>query len=34
LLEPDGLIEIYRRIATYFERWPFRYREIKPSGAR
>ena len=34
LFEPDGLIEIYRRIATYFERWPFRYREIKASGAR
>jgi branched-chain amino acid transport system permease protein len=34
LFEPDGLIEIYRRTATYFERWPFRYREIKASGAR
>jgi branched-chain amino acid transport system permease protein len=31
LFEPDGLIEIYRRVATYFERWPFRYREIKAS---
>ncbi len=34
LFEPDGLIEIYRRVATYFERWPFRYREIKAGGAR
>jgi len=34
LFEPDGLIEIYRRVATYFERWPFRYHEIKPGGAR
>jgi branched-chain amino acid transport system permease protein len=34
LFEPDGLIEIYRRIAIYFERWPFRYREIKAGGAR
>ena len=33
LFEPDGLIEIYRRVATYFERWPFRYRELK-AGAR
>lgn len=32
LFEPDGLIEIYRRTATYFERWPFRYRELKVSG--
>jgi branched-chain amino acid transport system permease protein len=32
LFEPDGLIEIYRRIATYFERWPFRYRELKAGG--
>ena len=29
LFEPDGLIEIYRRIAIYFERWPFRYRETQ-----
>jgi hypothetical protein len=28
------LIEIYRRTATYFERWPFRYRELKASGRR
>jgi branched-chain amino acid transport system permease protein len=34
LFEPDGLIEIYRRTATYFERWPFRYRELKASGRR
>jgi branched-chain amino acid transport system permease protein len=34
LFEPDGLIEIYRRVATYFERWPFRYREIRAGGAR
>ena len=34
LFEPDGLIEMYRRVATYFERWPFRYREIRPGGAR
>jgi hypothetical protein len=32
LFEPDGLIEIYRRTATYFERWPFRYRELRASG--
>jgi branched-chain amino acid transport system permease protein len=34
LFEPDGLIEVYRRIATYFERWPFRYRELKGGGGR
>jgi branched-chain amino acid transport system permease protein len=34
LFEPDGLIEIYRRIATYFERWPFRYRELKGGAGR
>jgi branched-chain amino acid transport system permease protein len=34
LFEPDGLIEIYRRIATYFERWPFRYRELRAGGSR
>ena len=34
LFEPDGLIEIYRRIATYFERWPFRYRELSAGGSR
>lgn len=32
LLEPKGLVEIYRRIALYFERWPFRYREIQAGG--
>ena len=34
LFEPDGLIEIYRRIAIYFERWPFRYRELNAGGPR
>ncbi|MGV6872079.1 branched-chain amino acid ABC transporter permease [Pseudochelatococcus sp. B33] len=34
LFEPKGLIEIYRRVAEYFERWPFRYREIQPGGRR
>jgi len=34
LFEPKGLIEIYRRIALYFERWPFRYREIQPAERR
>lgn len=34
LFEPKGLIEIYRRIATYFERWPFRYRELQPAERR
>ncbi len=34
LFEPDGLVEIYRRIATYFERWPFRYRELQPAERR
>ena len=34
MFEPDGLIEIYRRIATYFERWPFRYRELRAGGSR
>jgi branched-chain amino acid transport system permease protein len=34
LFEPKGLIEIYRRTATYFERWPFRYRELKPAERR
>lgn len=29
LVEPRGLIEVYRRLASYFERWPFRYREMK-----
>jgi branched-chain amino acid transport system permease protein len=34
LFEPDGLIEMYRRVATYFERWPFRYREVRSMGRR
>jgi branched-chain amino acid transport system permease protein len=34
LFEPKGLIEIYRRTAEYFERWPFRYRELQPAGRR
>jgi ABC-type branched-subunit amino acid transport system permease subunit len=34
LFEPKGLIEIYRRIAIYFERWPFRYRELQPAERR
>ena len=34
LFEPKGLIEIYRRIALYFERWPFRYRELSPAERR
>lgn len=34
LFEPKGLIEIYRRIAEYFERWPFRYRELSPAERR
>jgi branched-chain amino acid transport system permease protein len=28
LFEPKGLAEIWRRIETYFERWPFRYRPL------
>lgn len=28
LFEPKGLAEIWRRIATYFDRWPFRYRPL------
>lgn len=28
LFEPKGLAEIYRNIAVYFERWPFRYRQL------
>ena len=27
-------LEIYRRIAAYFERWPFRYRELRAGGSR
>jgi branched-chain amino acid transport system permease protein len=34
LFEPKGLIEIYCRIAVYFERWPFRYRELQPAQRR
>lgn len=29
LFEPKGLVEIWRRIETYFERWPFRYRPLE-----
>jgi branched-chain amino acid transport system permease protein len=29
VLEPRGLIEIWRRIETYFERWPFRYKALQ-----
>jgi branched-chain amino acid transport system permease protein len=28
LLEPKGLAEIWRRIETYFMRWPFRYKPL------
>jgi branched-chain amino acid transport system permease protein len=28
LLEPKGLAEVWRRIETYFDRWPFRYRPL------
>jgi branched-chain amino acid transport system permease protein len=31
LLEPKGLAEIWRRIETYFDRWPFRYRPLDTS---
>lgn len=34
LFEPRGLVEIYRRIAEYFERWPFRYRELQAQARR
>jgi branched-chain amino acid transport system permease protein len=34
LFESKGLVEIYRRIAEYFERWPFRYRELQAQGRR
>jgi ABC-type branched-subunit amino acid transport system permease subunit len=34
LFEPKGLIEIYRRVAEYFERWPFRYRELSSAERR
>jgi branched-chain amino acid transport system permease protein len=29
LFEPKGLAEIWRRVETYFERWPFRYRPLE-----
>lgn len=29
LFEPKGLAEVWRRIETYFERWPFRYRPLE-----
>lgn len=29
IFEPKGLVEIWRRIETYFERWPFRYRPLE-----
>ena len=28
IFEPKGLAEIWRRVETYFERWPFRYRPL------
>lgn len=28
LFEPKGLAEIWRRVETYFDRWPFRYRPL------
>jgi branched-chain amino acid transport system permease protein len=28
VFEPRGLVEIWRRLETYFERWPFRYRAL------
>lgn len=34
LFEPKGLVEIYRRTAQYFERWPFRYRELQAQARR
>ena len=29
LFEPKGLAELWRRVETYFERWPFRYRPLE-----
>jgi len=29
IFEPKGLAEIWRRVETYFERWPFRYRPLE-----
>jgi branched-chain amino acid transport system permease protein len=34
LFESKGLVEIYRRLAEYFERWPFRYRELQAQVRR
>lgn len=34
LFEPKGVVEIYRRLAQYFERWPFRYRELQAQARR
>lgn len=31
LFEPKGFAEIWRRIETYFDRWPFRYRPLDAS---
>ena len=31
VFEPRGLVEIWRRVETYFERWPFRYRALEPN---
>ncbi len=31
LFEPKGLAEMWRRVETYFERWPFRYRPLDAS---
>jgi branched-chain amino acid transport system permease protein len=28
LFEPKGLAEFWRRVETYFDRWPFRYRPL------
>jgi len=29
VFEPKGLAELWRRIETYFDRWPFRYRPLE-----
>lgn len=34
LVEPLGLIEIWRRVRTRFELWPFRYRPLKIATTR
>lgn len=31
LLEPKGLAELWWRVETYFERWPFKYRPLEPA---